>query len=172
MSAGLIVIHTVGLPWNKQVPQIIQRYCARVWSEPITLLFAATTCLCNAHTRSEQEELTAQKQAEAVKARASLAAIRAQAKAQIRLEKEKRETEKERRKTEYALWKLELEHQFRLAQLSRTDPHASSSTYHGASSSISPGTLPMLPHPNYSYPSTQDSSSPGSHSTTFDFSGM
>ena len=119
---------------------------------------------------AEQEELTAQKQAKAVKARASVAAIRAQAKAQIRLEKEKRETEKERRKTEYALRKLELEHQYRLAQLSHaSDP--SSSTYHGASSSASPA-LPMLPHPDYPYPSTPHDSSGGSHSTTFNFSGM
>ncbi|KAG2744240.1 hypothetical protein P692DRAFT_201808527, partial [Suillus brevipes Sb2] len=35
------------------------------------------------------------------------------AKAKIKLEKERHETEKERRKTEYALRKLELEHQFR-----------------------------------------------------------
>jgi len=140
---------------------------------------------------AEQEELTAQKQAEAVKAKVSLAVVRAQAKAQIRLEKEKRETEKERRRTEYALRKLELEHQFRMAQLSHTDPHqASNSTqptsYHlppaGSDVTSSTSALPVLPQPDYSYPSTPhqspfdsgESSSlqGGSHSTTFDFSGM
>ncbi|KAG0695797.1 hypothetical protein DFH29DRAFT_1005114 [Suillus ampliporus] len=70
---------------------------------------------------AEQEELTAQKWANALTAKASLAVVKAKAKAQIKLEKERCETEKERRKTEYALKKLELEHQFRMAQLPHID---------------------------------------------------
>ncbi|KAG0700069.1 hypothetical protein DFH29DRAFT_1001439 [Suillus ampliporus] len=102
---------------------------------------------------AEQEELTAQKWADALTAKASLAVVKAKAKAQIKLEKERRETEKERRKTEYALRKLELEHQFRMAQLPHIDQAGPSQVQYrtnGFPSDDDPYGLPILPQPENS----------------------
>ncbi|KAG2133031.1 hypothetical protein DEU56DRAFT_757250 [Suillus clintonianus] len=102
---------------------------------------------------AEQEELTAQKRADALTAKASLAVVKAKAKAQIKLEKERRETEKERRKTEYALRKLELEHQFRMAQLPRIDQAGPSQAHYRTNDFLSdddPYGLPILPQPENS----------------------
>ncbi|KAG0692836.1 hypothetical protein DFH29DRAFT_882001 [Suillus ampliporus] len=84
---------------------------------------------------------------------ASLAVVKAKAKAQIKLEKERRETEKERRKTEYALRKLELEHQFRMAQLPYIDQAGPSQVQYrtnGFPSDDDPYGLPILPQPENS----------------------
>lgn len=98
---------------------------------------------------AEQEELTVQKQADALMAKASLAVVKAKAKAQIKPEKERHETEKERKKTEYALRKLELEHQFCMAQLPHIDL-AGPSQAHYRTNDDDPYELPILPQPEYS----------------------